>query len=640
MAHSMTANLAPGGATFRVWAPEAQSVTLQGTFNNWTDQALQSEGNGYWQTFGAGAKEGDHYKFYVRGHGSVGYKRDPYARALSYEPPWPRSNCLITNPGSFPWHDAGFRTPPFENFIIYQLHVGTFYGVDLQGSDTRRMRVARFFDVLDRIEYLAELGVTAIQLLPIQEFATQRSLGYNGTDYFSPEMDYSIPPGHPDFVRGVNKANELLNKRGFPSYAPGDLNCQTKQLMALVDLCHVYGMAVIFDVVYNHAGGEFGGSETESESLYFMDRQPPGDNNRSLYFTEKGWSGGLVFAYWKQEVRQFLIDNAAFFFGEYHVDAFRFDEVTVIDSHGGWEFLQHLTDSLRYLKPEVPLIAEYWADQSAVVRSRSDGGAGFDMVVSSQLRNALRGVLGQAVGGRSANLDWGPVAQALYPRFGSPWCDVHHLENHDIVRINNETDRAPRIASAAGGNDSRSWYARSRSRVINGLLLSAPGVPALFMGQEILEDKFWSDNPSYYDQTLLWWDGLHQDRAMQDHLRFMRELIWLRRNFSGLRGDRLHVFHAWSDTRVLAFHRWVEGSGHDIVVVASLNESTQYSYELGFPRTGEWREIFNSDIYDHWINPLAAGNGGRVQAQGQGRHGLPASAPITIPANGFLIFSL
>jgi 1,4-alpha-glucan branching enzyme len=636
----MTVNLTAGGATFRVWAPEAQAVSLQGSFNGWTDQALQSEGNGYWQLLAAGAKEGDHYKFYVKGHGSEGHKRDPYARALSYDPPWPGSNCLITNPETFPWHDAGFRTPPFENFIVYQLHIGTFYGVDEQGGDTRRTRVARFFDVFDRIEYLADLGVTAIQLLPVQEFTNQRSLGYNGTDYFSPEMDYTVPPGHPDFVRGVDNANALLNKRGLASYAPGDLDCQTKQLMALVDICHVYGIAVIFDVVYNHAGGDFGGSQTTSESLYFLDRQQPGSNNNSLYFTDQGWSGGLVFAYWKLEVRQFLIDNAAFFFREYHVDAFRFDEVTVIGSHGGWEFLQHLTDTLRYIKPEGALIAEYWDDQSAVVRPRNQGGAGFDMVVSSQLRNSLRGVLGQAAGGASAYLDWGPVAQSLYPRYGSAWRDVHHVENHDVVRINNETDRAPRIAAAAGGNDPRSWYARSRSRVINGLLLTAPGMPALFMGQEMLEDKYWSDNPSYYDRTLVWWDGLQQDRAMQDHLRFTRELIWLRRNYSGLRGDRLNVFHAWNDTRVLAFHRWVEGSGHDIVVVASLNETTQYGYELGFPRAGEWREIFNSDIYDHWVNPMAAGNGGRIQAYGPGRHGLPASALVTLPANGLLIFSL
>ena len=87
-----------------------------------------------------------------------------------------------------------------------------------------------------------------------------------------------------------------------------------------------------------------------------------GDNNRSLYFTDQGWAGGLVFAYWKSEVRQFLIDNARFYFDEYHVDGFRFDEVTVIDRNGGWQFLQHLTDTLRFHKPQAIQIAEYWAD--------------------------------------------------------------------------------------------------------------------------------------------------------------------------------------------------------------------------------------------------------------------------------------
>jgi 1,4-alpha-glucan branching enzyme len=151
--------------------------------------------------------------------------------------------------------------------------------------------------------------------------------------------------------------------------------------MALIDLCHAYGLAVIFDVVYNHAGGDFG-----DESIYFLDRQPYGDNNRSLYFTNNGWAGGLIFAYWQQPVCRYLIDNAGFFFDEYHVDGFRFDEVSVIDDHGGWFFMRDLTSTLRYKKPSAVLIAEYWKDQSAVVRSHNDGGAGFDSVLDSGLR--------------------------------------------------------------------------------------------------------------------------------------------------------------------------------------------------------------------------------------------------------------
>jgi len=636
---SMGANLTADGATFRVWAPLADAVSVRGAFNGWTDRPLERDEHGYWQAAVAGVKEDDRYKLFVRGPGSTGHKRDPYARSLSLEPPWPLSDCIVTRPATFPWHDRAFRTPPFDELVIYQLHVGTFRATDAQGRDVRATSPGRFLDVLDRVEYLADLGVTALQLLPVQEFSTERSLGYNGTDYFSPEMSYSISPQDPDYARRVDEANALLARRGLAPYRPADLDCQTKQLMALVDICHVYGMAVIFDLVYNHAGGDFGGDQVTSESMYFLDREEPGDNNRSLYFTDRGWAGGLVFAYWKPEVRQFLIDNASFFFDEYHVDGFRFDEVTVIDANGGWAFLRDLTDTLRYRKPQAPLIAEYWADQAAVVRPTADGGAGFDAVVGAGLRNAVRGALEQVGHGAGAPLDWGPVAAALHPPHGPAWRTVVHLENHDIVRINNETDRVPRIAAAAGGGDARSWYARSRARVANGLLLAAPGVPAIFMGQEFLEDKFWSDNPAYFRETLIWWDGLDTDGAMQDHLRFMRDLVWLRRRLRGLRGDAINVFHAQNDTRVLAFHRWVETSGHDVVVVASLSEHTQGDYELGFPQRGAWLEAFNSDVYDHFVNPAVAGNGGRVSADGPPRHGLPTSARLVIPANAVLVFT-
>jgi 1,4-alpha-glucan branching enzyme len=95
------------------------------------------------------------------------------------------------------------------------------------------------------------------------------------------------------------------------------------------------------------------------------------------------------------------------------------------------------------------------------------------------------------------------------------------------------------------------------------------------------------------------------------------------------------------DNRVLAFQRWVEGSGNDdVVVVASLSEETWYSYRLGFPRAGRWREIFNSDVYDNWVNPSVTGNGGSIVASDVPMHGLPASAEIVIPANSILVFAL
>jgi 1,4-alpha-glucan branching enzyme len=216
---------------------------------------------------------------------------------------------------------------------------------------------------------------------------------------------------------------------------------------------------------------------------------------------------------------------------------------------------------------------------------------------------------------------------------------VQHLENHDRQRVDNTTDREPRVAALADPSNPHSWYARSRARVANALLLTAPGLPMLFMGQEFLEDKCWSDNPGHFHNSLIWWDGLSEDRHRRDFLQFMRDLIRLRRTQPALRGDAVHPYYVHNDNRVLAVHRWLEHEGRDVVVVASLNESTWWSYDLGFPAAGGWREVFNSDVYDHYLNGQAAGNGGFVEARPVPRDGFPATATLVLPANGVVVFA-
>jgi 1,4-alpha-glucan branching enzyme len=163
----------------------------------------------------------------------------------------------------------------------------------------------------------------------------------------------------------------------------------------------------------------------------------------------------------------------------------------------------------------------------------------------------------------------------------------------------------------------------------------------IFMGQEFLEDKYWTDW-SGRPELLIWWEGLEgKDKHMSDHHRFTRDLMWLRRKHSALRGEGLNVFHVNNDNRVIAMHRWLPGIGRDVIVVASLNETTfyNYSYRLGFPAGGHWNEVFNSDIYDEWFNPNAQGNPGGVTADAPGLDSLPTSAGITLPANSLLVFA-
>ena len=623
----MGATLISGGATFRTWAPRASEVRVIGDFNQWQladpGSLLQSLGDETWGGFVPGIVDNSQYLFHIVGPSGTGYKRDPRARALTLQPAFPQCNCLARNPGSFPWHHTGWRTPAFNDLIQYQLHIGTFHIATGNPYGT-------FLDVAVQLPYFISLGINALQLLPVVEFATSFSEGYNGLDYYSPENQFSV--NDPTRLQNyLGQINAILAQRGQPGYA--DVSAITggdNQLRSLVDLAHVCGIAVMFDVVYNHAGGGW-----DANCLWFYDLMPQDNMNNSLYFTDQGWAGGLTFAYWNQNVRQFIIDNAAFFYQEYGIDGFRFDEVSVIDAHGGWPMLQDCTSTARFIQPAGILIAEYWPVNPAVVNPVANGGAGFDATWDDKLRDAVRAAIGQSSGGAGASVDLDSVAAAIQGvDLPAQWRAVNCVENHDIVKAGT----GYRIAQLADPSNARSWYARSRARVATGILLTAPGIPMLFMGQEILEDKQWSDNPG--DGLMCYWAGLQSgDTSMVNHLRFTSDLVALRRHHPALRGEMVHAYYVHNSNRLLAFHRWLDGIGRDVVVVVSLNESTWWNYELGFPGGGQWLEVFNSDVYDNWVNPQVAGNGGQIQANGGPLNGLPASATIVIPANGIVVFA-
>ena len=251
--------------------------------------------------------------------------------------------------------------------------------------------------------------------------------------------------------------------------------------------------------------------------------------------------------------------------------------------------------------------------------------------------------LGEAAEGSSAHVSMDRLTTALGPPpgFSAPWRAVQHLENHDVVLFDvwKQKSRDVRIVKRADASNPRSWYARSRTRVASVLLMTAPGIPMLFMGQEILEDKPWCDDVRNWPQMLIWWDGLTQDRHMADFNRFMSDLAWLRRARPALTSDGMRVSQVHNDDRMIAMHRWVNGEGRDVVVVASLNEATLENYAVDFPWPGRWTEVFNSDYYDHYPNQWVVGNAGAVYADEQGRFGYPFAARVRIPANGALVFA-
>ncbi len=636
----MGANLVGDGATFRVWAPGARQVyvALDGAAGyrpRPQDELVKDPLSGHWTGFCPGVVDGTRYRFFVVGPGGSGLKRDPWARELELQGS-PDCDGIVRDPDSYPWHDGSYRPPPPSDLIVYQFHVGRFYARDAEGRDRRPYRVAKFLDALDRVEYLADLGVNALQPLPLVEFQGEWSLGYNGTDLFSPEMDYCVAPA--DLAPYLRKVNTLLGGKGCPPLGHQHLSGQVNQLKAFIDVCHLYGLAVLVDVVYNHAGGGF-----DPQSIDHFDFPAHPDQWNSQYFSGDDWAGGRVFAFQRDEVRAFLAGNARAFLDEYHADGLRFDEVTVIDRKGGWSLCQSLTQTLRERKPAAVLIAEYWGEYRWLGVWHPPAGMGFDLGYEDGLRDGVRGVLAAAAAGASARVDVGQLRRGLERPRNVPfaWQAYNCLENHDLVLDADGDHRKPRVPRLADWSDPRSWYARSRARVATGLLLTAPGVPMLFMGQEFLEDKLWSDNPNRAD-LLIWWDGLEGgDRHMRDFHRCTQDLIWLRRRHPALRSDPVTVYPPDDDNRVLAFHRWVPDVGRDVVVVASLSESTFSwgGYALGFPLPGRWHEVFNSDAYDHFPNPWVQGNLGGISADGPPMHGMPHSAGITVPANSVLVFA-
>jgi 1,4-alpha-glucan branching enzyme len=272
---------------------------------------------------------------------------------------------------------------------------------------------------------------------------------------------------------------------------------------------------------------------------------------------------------------------------------------------------------------------------AAVVTSRSQTGAGFDVMQHDGLRESTRQAILQASFGASAQVDLDAIARNLYPaQMPDAWRGLTCIENHDLIKVAAE----PRLPHLADGSNARSWYARSRSRVATAVLLTAPGIPMLFMGQEFLEDQQWSDDPKSANH--IDWDGLLSgQQPLVDHLRFTQDVIRVRRRQPALRGPCVRAFHVHNENRILAFHRWLDGCGRDVIVIASLYDSTYYDYRIGFPTAGRWFEVFNSDVYDNWVNPAVVGNGGVIEATGPPFHGFEASCAIVIPANAVVVFA-
>jgi 1,4-alpha-glucan branching enzyme len=584
--------LHPGGVTFRVWAPFAQDVFAAGTFNGWRPEAhpFRSEGDGLWEVDVPGAKIGDQYLFVITAAGERLWRRNPYASEVVNS----AGNAIIHDP-AFDWTGDAFVMPPWNELVIYEMHVGTFN--DAPGED-----LGNFQDILPKLPYLRELGINAIQIMPVVEFATDCSWGYNPAQPFSVESALGGPQGLYQFVKAA----------------------------------HGYGIAVFLDVVYNH----FGPSDLD---LWRFDGWSDPDHDGGIYFYDNDrartpW-GGTRPDYGRPEVREFICDNARFWLNKYHLDGLRFDSVVNIrnrngsnndpggDLPEGWSLLQRINEEVRASQPWKITIAEDLQNNEWITKDAQDGGAGFGSQWDAGFVHPIR----QAITTRDdPDRDLVAVREALCHRYDTDSVRrVIYTESHDEVANGHQ-----RVPEEIWPGNAGSWYSRKRSTLGAALVFTAPGIPMIFQGQEFLEDSY------FRDVDLLDWSKLKTYAGIQ---LLYRDLIRLRRNWfdqtRGLRGQYLNVHHTNNADKLIAFHRWENGGpGDDVLVVANFADRSYDSYTLGCPRAGQWRVRFNSD-WQGYSADFGNHPGHDTCAVDGPRDGLPFQATVGIGPYSVLILS-
>jgi 1,4-alpha-glucan branching enzyme len=576
-----------GGTTFRVWAPNASAVYVTGNFNGWSTTAnpLSPEGNGLWSADVSGASVNQQYKYVINNNG-VYWRTDPRARDVVDS----RGNGIIVS-SDYPW--TPFTPPSWNDMVIYEMHIGTFTG----GDDVGTWQTA-----VARLDHLQSLGVNAVEVMPIAEFAGDYSLGYNPAHLFAPESIYGSPG----------------NMRNF------------------IEQCHQRGIAVLIDVVYNHLGPQdldqsvwrFDGYSAQADTggIYFYE-----DDNRFTPWgnTRPNFASGPV--------RSFIRDNVMYWLTEFNMDGLRMDGTAYIrqrdiggpDIPEGWSLMQWINDEIDAAFPQKISIAEDMRNNEWITKTTGAGGAGFDSQWDAAFHHKLVPALTTSFDEYRNMWDVRDAIVHLYN--GWDIQRVIYTESHDEVGSSSGQSRVPeQIWPGNAGH----YYPKKRSTLGAGILFTSPGIPMLFMGQEFLEDGAWNDfnsldwskNTTYAGIKLLYAD-----------------LIALRRNFAGLTrgltGKNVNVFHVNNTAKVIAYHRWWNGGpGDDVIIAANFSNQAFTNYNIGMPRAGRWRVRFNSDwigydsSYDNWATS-------DVHALAGAKDGLSYNADISIGRYSIVIFS-
>lgn len=413
---------------FKVWAPYCKKVSVE-LQNKKKTFKLERDGQGYFTATVKGINEGDEYFYILDGKQK---RPDPVSRLLSHGPHGPTT---IIKPSNFKWTDSKYKSINLKDYILYELHVGTFTN---EGT---------FAALIDKLPYLKELGITCIGIMPIAQFPGKRNWGYDGVSLYAVQNSYGGPE---EFKRFINEA-------------------------------HRHGLAVCLDVVYNHFG---------PEGNYLADFGP--------YFSQKySTPWGQPINYDGKEsnhVRNFIINNALYWINEYHVDALRLDAIHSIYDFSAKHLLEELKEAVEnQLSRRAYLIAESDLNNSRIIETKNHGGYNLDAQWNDDFHHALHALLTKETIGYYS--DFGKVedlAKAITDRFvydgkysnfrkrnhgnsakGLPGEKfVVSIQTHDQIGNRPHGDRLSTLIS------------QDTLKLAASLLILSPNIPMLFMGEE------------------------------------------------------------------------------------------------------------------------------------------------------------
>jgi 1,4-alpha-glucan branching enzyme len=573
------------GVAFRVWAPNADAVFIVGDFNEWSRDAtpLERDEAGNWYADVPDARIGHAYKYRICNGEQDLLRIDPYAREVTNS----IGNSIVHDP-NFDWQDDSFQLPSWNELVIYELHLGTFNRPD-------QNRVGTFHDVAARFEHLKSLGVDVLELMPTAEFAGDQSWGYNPAHIFAVESAYGGPRALKEFVREA----------------------------------HRHGFGVVLDVVYNHFGPsdldlwQFDGwSENDKGGIYFYNdwrsHTPWGDSRPD---------------YGRGEVRQFIYDNAMMWLDDYRLDGLRYDmtiymrSVNGQDLPEGWSLAQWINREIRKKFPEKLIIAEDLQTNEYITKPEAFGGANFCSQWDAAFVHPIRAMIQTP---DDATRDIYQTASAIGHRYNIDAFErVIYTESHDEVA--NGRSRVPSEINADNAADS---FAKQRSTLGACLVMTSPGIPMLFQGQEFLEDGWFDDA-----EALAW----HRKDDFAGIVQLYRDLIRLRKNAdqttAGLTGQNVRVHHANDLDKLLAFHRWANGGPtDDVIVVANCANAQRANYRIGLPQTGRWKLRLNSGARIYGAELLGE-TLVDLDTRDRPHDGYPHSAEIAIGPYSVLIYS-